>query len=325
MNILIIGNSSIAQRRVIPALCLINDIRKIDVASRRLIHDDTVPVDKRGKYFNSYQNAIDTTSADIVYVSLLNSEHAKWVEAALLANKHVVVDKPALMDLVKAKQLVELSQNKSLCLAEATVFTMHPQVAMIKNLFDDSMQAINRVSAIFSIPPLPLENFRNHPEHGGGSFWDLVAYVVATSRILFERAPLKVFAEKLTFHKITGVDTAFSVMMTYSEGRSFVGHYGFDTEYINQINIFGHNCSVYAERFFTTPPNVENRLIVKRENNEQIKYSECGDAFKIYFENLVDDIKQNNLKHHGEILLEDAILTDRLLRECNNENPSLGL
>ena len=37
---------------------------------------------------------LEKTDSQIVYISLINSEHYKWATKALNMNKHVIIDKP---------------------------------------------------------------------------------------------------------------------------------------------------------------------------------------------------------------------------------------
>ena len=73
MKILILGNSKIFQRKVYPAL---NKIKKLELelASKRLIKNNI----KLDKTYNSYKIALKQTTAKIVYISLVNSQHYYW-------------------------------------------------------------------------------------------------------------------------------------------------------------------------------------------------------------------------------------------------------
>ena len=82
MRILILGNSKIFQRKVYPALCKIKKL-KLELASKRLIRNN-INLDKT---YNSYERAIKETSAEIIYISLINSQHFYWALKCLKNNK----------------------------------------------------------------------------------------------------------------------------------------------------------------------------------------------------------------------------------------------
>ena len=89
MNVLLIGWSRIASRRVIPALCALPCVGRVDLATRRseLVPPGTVS----GRIFDDYADALNRSDAEVVYVSTINSEHERWAEAALEGGDHGLV------------------------------------------------------------------------------------------------------------------------------------------------------------------------------------------------------------------------------------------
>ena len=125
MRLLILGYSSIAERRVIPAAAKVAAIDEISIASKSRPRPESWP--KAGRFFSDYSTALRDGNADVVYLSLPNAMHEAWVLAALAAGKHVVVDKPAMMTLEGSLRAVEEARRGKRMLAEATVFDYHPQ------------------------------------------------------------------------------------------------------------------------------------------------------------------------------------------------------
>ena len=108
MKILILGNSSIFQRKIFDSLKKFKKI-SIEVASRRNIN-----IDKKIKTYKSYKLSIDNSDAKIVYISLVNSEHFKWALYALKKNKHVIIDKPFALNFKDTKILIKLATKKKI-------------------------------------------------------------------------------------------------------------------------------------------------------------------------------------------------------------------
>src|SRR2546426_882339 len=131
MDVLILGLSSIAQRRAVPALRQLTSIRRIDMATRKAAKRDSIEWND-GELFPDYEKALTSSRAELVYVSLVNSEHARWTEAALNSGRHVVVDKPAFLGLDITNRMLDLADRKKACLAEATVWSYHPQIQCAK-------------------------------------------------------------------------------------------------------------------------------------------------------------------------------------------------
>src|ERR1700761_2677009 len=123
MRLLVLGYSSIAERRVIPAAAKMAAIDAISIASKSRPRPENWP--KAGRFFDDYSSALRDSGADLVYLSLPNAMHDDWVMAALEAGKHVVVDKPALMTLEGSLRAIDKARQAGRLLAEATVFGYH--------------------------------------------------------------------------------------------------------------------------------------------------------------------------------------------------------
>lgn len=311
MRFLIVGFSSIVARRALPALLQLPDVESIDIASRRPLERTSLPDNWSGKIYDDYREAISNSQAEVVYVSLVNSLHEEWVAIALRSEKHVIVDKPAFLSLAAAVQLIELATKNDLCLAEAVVFSYHPQIAALEKLSSET-GGTTRLIATFTIPPLHIDNFRNHPELGGGSLWDLGPYAAAASRLFFGSLPEKLTCNVVSNHPETNVDTGFSVLASYNGGRSYVGQFGFDTEYQNWLTFIGPGIAVTADRIFTAPPNLENQLEVSRNSQKSRVPVKAGDSFELFFRSVISAIDGRSWSGLAEDLMYDAQMLDRM-------------
>lgn len=316
MKVLLLGNSRIGRRRVLPALCSLAEITNLAVASR----SGSAPhIDVELDVFQDYEMAITKSGADLAYVSLANSHHAQWVERALQHGMHVIVDKPAFLRLDDAHRLTRLAQQNGRCLAEATVFAFHPQIEAAMRAVNEAKTRVSRVSAAFSFPPLDPNDFRCRHELGGGALWDIGPYVVATSRLFFGKKPKRVACEIVTRRAGDGLDLAFSVLMTYPDDGALIGHFGFDTEYQNRLNLLGPGIAVEMNRSFTLPPDQSNRLVVRTNNIETDLVVPAADSFTIFVGKVIEAIKQGQCDSFVDALLADAELLAQLRHVCGAE------
>ena len=305
MRFLIVGYSSIVVRRALSALLQLPEIESVDIASRRPVQRSRFPENWSGRTYDDYREAISDSRADVVYVSLVNSLHEEWVDTALRSGKHVVVDKPAFLTLAAADKLLELAAKEGLCLAEAVVFPYHPQMAALQRLLLAHGGA-TRLIATFTFPPLANDNFRNHPELGGGSLYDLGPYAAAVSRLFFGDLPARVGCNVVSRHSVTTVDTAFSVLASYSGGRSYIGHFGFDTEYQNRLTLIGPEIAITVDRVFTTTSDFQNHLDVSCSGQQWKVPVEVGDSFEHFFASVVGAIEKHCWSAFAEDLWQDA-------------------
>src|SRR5665213_606908 len=181
MRLLILGYSSIAERRVIPAAAKVAAIGEISIASKSRPQPNSWP--KAGRFFDDYETGLRESNPDIVYLSLPNAMHEHWVMKTLAAGKQVIVDKPAMITLQAAERAVQEARRNNRLLAEATVFGFHPQFEALAQFVAEN-GPLNCVDAQFIIPPLPIANFRNHGELGGGCLLDMGPYAAGTMRLL---------------------------------------------------------------------------------------------------------------------------------------------
>ena len=318
MHLLFLGYSSIVRRRVLPAARTVSAIHRISVASRSHGRDGAAGrVDGDGAvdvWYPDYEEALASAGADLVYVSGANADHAEWVMRALRQGCHVIVDKPAFLDLETAEAAVRLAREQDRGLAEATVFLFHPQTAALRALVDPAESAVTRATATFSFPPLPPGDFRYRTDCGGGSLYDLGPYAAATNRLLFGAAPDDVHCTVLSrdTSRDAGVDTSFSVLLTHAAGGSLAGHFGFVTAYQNRLSVVTRSRTIDADRLFTPPPDLACTLRVREGHDDRTVPMAPGDAFALFLGAFIDAMRRRDFGAFERALLDDAALLARL-------------
>lgn len=308
MEILIIGNSSVFQKRVLPALLNIDKINCIHLASLSEEYKFIIPAHKKGLFFNSYSDALKFVKPTIVYISLPNSLHAEWVKASLDAGFHVIIDKPAFLDYRQTQKMIEYANKKGLCLVEATVWPYHMQIKETLEILKFEKN-INFIQSIFTIPKLNITNFRNNFKMGGGCFNDMIAYAVSPGRVFFSETPKLINCQILSTDIVAGIDTSFSITATYSNNKVFQGFYGFGMEYKNSLNLIGENISILIEPIFTSSKDSVQNLYFKKNNEMKVISIDPVDSFLIFFETVVDSIECGNWQELTNNLLHDARVT----------------
>lgn len=275
-EVLLLGYSSFARRRVLPALAGAG-VSSVDIASGTRSEEARRPDGQRGRLFTRYEVALEQSDAELVYISTHTSTHVELTRAALESHRHVIVDKPLAADPGTARELVELAKSHDRLLAEATVYAYHPQIDAVRRLFTEARTEPTHVAAYLSFPPLPAHDFRYRAELGGGALWDLGPYAVSPGRLFFAAEPREILA------RVTGgtgsVDTSFSVLATYPGGRSLVGHFGFTTGYTNRLELLGPDMTVSLDRAFTTPPELVPVLRVHHEDRRRDVEVPAADSF----------------------------------------------
>jgi predicted dehydrogenase len=258
------------------------------------------------KLYTDYDQAIQDFSPDIVYISLVNSLHAEWIEKSLNYNCHVIVDKPACLELAETERLLDLADNKQLCLAEALVYSSHTQIVSLLNEFSRENIKPKSIVCSFSFPSFSDDNFRNKAELGGGAIWDLGPYAVSIARVFFNSPLHSVSAILTSTHPQTGVETGFTILAKSQDARSVVGHFGFDTEYRNNLLVLAEGMNIEVDRIFTTPYDKANKLKVQcRGDYSEIEISPCN-APVVFLGNVISAINKKSWGQYSNAMLDDA-------------------
>ena len=313
MNVLIIGFSSLVQRRVLPALVSLPEIGRISIASRRPLSIDLIPPEKLGKVYQGYSNAISICEPCLAYVSLPNSMHAEWASRALEAGFHVIIDKPAVTNIADARELVETADSKGLCLAEANVWHYHPLTQAIKNVVDKEESIPLLLSATFSSPSLDPENFRYNPDLGSGILLDRASYAVSCGRVFFGVKPKEIICRIVSSDKKGEVDITFNVMMVYPGGSVLQGFFSLSAEYRNTLSIISSSYCLDADRIFTPPADYNGIINVRRNNQTETIHVPPGNAFALFIMDVLNSIHDESFFSFSRILLEDAQILRNLI------------
>jgi dTDP-3,4-didehydro-2,6-dideoxy-alpha-D-glucose 3-reductase len=320
MRLLILGYSSIAERRVIPAAAKVAAISEISIASKSRRRPNGWP--KAGRFFADYEAALQESGADLVYLSLPNALHQQWVTTALAAGKHVVVDKPAMMTPGESAGAVDLARRGGRMLAEATVFGYHPQFEALADVIAEN-GPLTHVDAQFIIPPLPIGNFRNHGELGGGCLLDMGPYAAGVIRILGGGPPAHVAALAGGRHPQTGVDTGFSLLARLANGGILSGHFSFEGEYQNRLLVVARSASVVMERVFSPPADHVMQWLRRVRNVESAVTFEPVDIFARFLETMARGIASGDHEMFYRDLLDDAECRGRIAAALANGGPGL--
>jgi dTDP-3,4-didehydro-2,6-dideoxy-alpha-D-glucose 3-reductase len=308
VRVLLIGLSSIAQRRVLPALAAIPEVSAIDIASRSKPAPQPWP--KPGNLYSDYSAALDRSDADLVYVSLPNSDHLDWIRAALRARKHVVVDKPATLTAEDAERCVEEAAAASRLLAEATVFAFHTQIAAMR-AFVSEHGPLTHIDAHFIIPPMPLDNFRNHRASGGGCLHDMGPYAAAVGR-LFGGDLLGMCAFAAPAAADRDIDMGFSFAAAFGNGARYTGHFSFESEYQNRLMLVAKGGSLTSERVFSPPADLAPVWSIRRGSQSAEREQPACDSFHAFLTAVTEAIGAGRNDAFYDDLVADARFREHL-------------
>jgi NDP-hexose-3-ketoreductase len=305
-SILFLGYSNLLRARILPIIESLN-IDSVSIAKYNEQNWD----DELQKYkypitlYENYDDALNNFQGNIVYVSTVNSAHYKYALLSLEKGHNVIIDKPSTMHLKDALHLTEVAKQKKLLISEATVFLMHPQFSLIDKIYIENNDAPKLITAHFSMPPFKNDNFRYKSNLGGGAILDTSPYAVSLGRYFFKELPINAQCN-INERTNDGLETEYSLLMVYRNGKCLIGHFGFNTEYINQLCLIGTKTNILINRAFTIPENLENTIQIMCNNVYSEKISKKGNNFFLYFEKFLHALTIDNQEEFYNNLLLDA-------------------
>lgn len=325
----ILGASDIAYRRFLPALKKVEKFEFVGVAVADCHewgrgHDEAsyAPllsgkkekaqkfVDSfGGKIYVGYENLLRSQEIDAVYIPLPPSLHYFWCHKALELGKHVLSEKPCTTELKDTAALVRLAEEKGLVINENYAFSMHRQIAKIKELVEEgAVGELRLIRSAFGFPYREATDFRYIKEMGGGALLDCGGYVLKIAQ-LFLGEDVQVLTSAL--HGTLGhdVDIYGSAVLADKNGREAQLAFGMDNSYKCELEVWGSKACLLAPRIFTPPADFETQVILKGQKEEILKI-EPDDQFAHgieFFGSCIGDEKTRKAAGK-EILLQGQLI-----------------
>ena len=285
----ILSTAKIGIEKVIPAMQHGKLSKIVAIASRT--HESAREAAKNlkiPKAFGSYQDLLDDTSIDAVYIPLPNHMHVPWTIKALAANKHVLCEKPIALTATEAKELLkETEKFPHLKVMEAFMYRHHPQwIRALELINGGGIGMVKTVHSFFSYHNDDPENIRNMVDMGGGGLMDIGCYCISLARLIFDEEPQRDIG-KIEYAPGFETDRICSGILDFVQGTST---FTCSTQLVpyQRVNVFGTKGRIEIEIPFNAPPDKPCKMLF--QNNEIIEeieikicdqYTIQGDLFSL--------------------------------------------
>jgi NDP-hexose-3-ketoreductase len=123
----------------------------------------------------------------------------------------------------------------------------------------------------------------------GGVFFDALGYPISAALMQFGCAPKSVSCE-LSPDKISGVDCAASLRLTFSDGEIAHCFSGFDLHYRSRYAVTGTRGHLELERAYAVLPEMKTNLILETQASAEKISVEPADQFGLMIENFSTNI-----------------------------------
>ncbi len=289
----ILGAADIAFNRFLPALEKVQGVQCAGVASnspdklKRFVDKYNIHV------YESYDEVIQDENVDCIYVPLPPVFHYEWAKKALLAGKHVFLEKPSTISAEQTRELAGIAGSMGLVLQENYMFQYHAQLADIEKIIaSGELGKLRLVRTSFGFPRRAGGDFRYVKELGGGTMLDNGGYTIKLINRLLGKST-RLVASKLDYDEETGVDIFGTAEFMNADGVLAQAAFGMDCQYQCSLELWGSKGRLTTGRIYTTPNGfVPTALIETGAGSRSIELASC-DAFeesiKMYLRAVDDD------------------------------------
>ena len=155
---------------------------------------------------------INDPSLEAMVLALPASLHYEYARKALLAGKHVLVEKPLAMKAVEAEELVELSDQKGKVLMVGHTFLYNSAVLKVKELIDSG-----ELGQVYYIVARRLNLGRVRQDVN--ALWNLAPHDISIILFWLGESPSRINAEGLTFLQ-DGIEDVVFINLVFPSGRA---------------------------------------------------------------------------------------------------------
>ena len=191
------------------------------VGSRSLANAQVFANDFGGTAYGSYEELVNDSTIDAIYVATPHPAHHDNVNLALNAGKPVLCEKPFAVNAAEAQAMVDAASHNKVALMEAMWARFLPHYAKVREIIASGV-----LGPILSIHAdhgqrLADQNIPRlvDPHLAGGALLDLGIYPISFAHMILGN-PLSINSSAVMTDK--GVDAQTSMIFTYENGAQSV-------------------------------------------------------------------------------------------------------
>lgn len=174
------------------------------------------------KAYGSYEEMLGDEAVELVYVASPHSCHYEHAKMCLEHGKHVLVEKPFTVNARQARELISVSEENGLLLAEAIWTRYMPSRSMIDDIVESGV--IGKPTSLMANLGYSMRQKERlcKPELAGGALLDVGVYPIHFALMVFHSKLAKLDATAVMSPE--GIDWMNGVTMTFDSGELAVLH-----------------------------------------------------------------------------------------------------
>ncbi|MBM7646176.1 scyllo-inositol 2-dehydrogenase (NADP+) [Scopulibacillus daqui] len=192
------------------------DVVKVMSSSKEKVQKDLGQVEVA----ENLEDILNDQDIELVVITTPNTLHYDMAKQSLLAKKHVIVEKPMVINPSEAEELIQLANDNNLMLSVYQNRRWDNDFLTIKQLItDDALGEINTYEAHFDrFRPEVRNRWREQAGEGSGMLYDLGSHLIDQALHLFGD-PKFIMADVFAQRKNAVTDDYFHIIMGYDNLR----------------------------------------------------------------------------------------------------------
>lgn len=169
--------------------------------------------------YDNFDEFLEKSGVDIVYVAVPNSLHYDFVMRALDAGKNVLCEKPMADNAGQTKAMMEKAKEKNLFLMEGLWTRCFPATIKAREWMDEGrIGELRSVRASFGIKAAEgWQGWKAAAEFAGGAIRDVGIYTISMAFLGFKQAPEEIVSSHYLKY---GADYHSELLFKYSNNRT---------------------------------------------------------------------------------------------------------
>ena len=267
--------------------------------------------------YTDYDAFLKDDSFNTVYIGLINSLHYEYAKKAILAHKHVIVEKPFTSTYEQAKELYDLTKENNVFVFEAIMSRYSknyqhiqkylPCIGDIKMIQCNYSPYSSRYDAYLRHEVLPAFD----PEEYGGALYDINVYNIHFVEGLFGKPVFTHYEANIGFN---GADTSGTLIMRYPEYIA-VCTGAKDSASHNGVMIQGTKGYIQMD---SRPGIIQNISLHTKEEERVIDIEKMQSPMKTEFEQIASIIAEKEYSTMMQWML-DSLEVMKILSNSRNE------
>jgi len=278
------------------------------------------------KYYDDYQALLNDDGIDSIYIGLPNHLHKEWITRAALAGKHILCEKPFVISVDEAQEIISIIKKSNVFCMEALMYRCHPFTKKLRKLVQSKIIGeIKLYTATYTANIAEIAN-----PTAGGSIRNLGCYPISLIRLLANAEPVEICAMgRMSQKNKIETDNQASVILKFLDNSMAVVSTADDMEMFWQFEIYGTEGNL---KVITNPwlPNCDNNRIVIYSNNEKNPIEINVKAEKSLYTYQIDTVSNHIMnkeytqsRHDGIPLLDslgNTIVLEAWLQQVKAKN-----